>query len=76
MDQGFVISDHVDWPSLVKAIKLADAEMVWVDHGYSQVVARYLNDNGQPARSISRGSRTETEDEEKMNSDLPTEVVS
>ncbi|MCH1496411.1 MAG: ligase-associated DNA damage response exonuclease [Rubripirellula sp.] len=76
MDQGFLISDHVDWPSLLKAVQLADAEMVWVDHGFSQVVARYLNDNGQPAKSIGRGSREENEDEQNINAILSTEAAS
>ncbi|MGC6442703.1 MAG: ligase-associated DNA damage response exonuclease [Rubripirellula sp.] len=76
MDQGFVISDHVDWLSLLEAVQLANAEMVWVDHGYSQVVARYLNENGQPAKSIGRQSRNETEDEAKITPSLASEATS
>ena len=76
MDKGFVTSDHIDWLSLLKAVQLANAEMVWGDHGYSQVVARYLNDNGQPAKSIGRGSRDETQDDAKINASLASEAAS
>ena len=60
MDHGFVISDHVDWPALMRAIRLCDPEEVWVDHGYSDIVARYLNHTGRKARAVdSKMSRIE-----------------
>jgi putative mRNA 3-end processing factor len=46
VDRGFVMSDHVDWPSLLATIKATGAEHVWVTHGYSSVVVRYLQDLG------------------------------
>lgn len=46
VDRGFVLSDHVDWPSLVASIAASAAEEVWVTHGYSAVVARYLSEKG------------------------------
>jgi putative mRNA 3-end processing factor len=52
MDRGFVLSDHVDWPSLLEAIKLCDPEQTWVTHGSSNIVARYLREQGRDARSI------------------------
>jgi putative mRNA 3-end processing factor len=52
VDRGFVLSDHVDWPSLLQAIDESDPDLVWVTHGYSAAVARYLNENGQSAIAI------------------------
>jgi putative mRNA 3-end processing factor len=46
IDRGFVLSDHVDWPSLITAIGETDAERVWVTHGYSVPVVRYLEEHG------------------------------
>ncbi|PHQ32146.1 DNA ligase-associated DEXH box helicase [Rhodopirellula bahusiensis] len=63
VDRGFVVSDHVDWPSLLKAVELCDPETVWVTHGYSAVVARYLNEQGRNAEVLERADRGEDEDE-------------
>ncbi|MGV3617157.1 MAG: ligase-associated DNA damage response exonuclease [Fimbriimonas sp.] len=52
VDRGFVLSDHVDWPSLMTAIGETGAESVWVTHGYSAVVARYLEDQGLDAKVL------------------------
>ena len=42
MDQGFVISDHADWPGLLGAIEASGATSVGVTHGASEPLARYL----------------------------------
>ena len=49
VDRGFVLSDHADWPELMKAIATAEAETVYVTHGFSDEVVRFLNENGQNA---------------------------
>jgi putative mRNA 3-end processing factor len=72
MDQGFVISDHVDWPSLLEAVRLSNAETIWVDHGYSEVVARYLCEKGMNAISIDDKSRSSTEEDSIQE---PTEAM-
>lgn len=46
VDRGFVMSDHVDWPSLLQTVKETCATTVWVTHGFSNVVARYLREQG------------------------------
>lgn len=51
-DRGFVISDHVDWPALIATIQETGAERVWVTHGYSAVVTRWLTERGIDARAI------------------------
>ena len=52
IDRGFVLSDHVDWPSLITAIGETDAERVWVTHGYSGPVVRYLEEHGIQAEVL------------------------
>lgn len=70
VDRGFVISDHVDWPSLLAAIDATGAERVWVTHGYREPVVRWLQEHGVEARAVA--SRWEgQEDEEAAADDLP-----
>jgi putative mRNA 3-end processing factor len=49
VDRGFVLSDHADWPELMTAIRGAEAETVYVTHGFSPEVVRWLNETGQHA---------------------------
>ena len=62
VDRGFVLSDHVDWPSLMTAIGETNAESVWVTHGYSAVVARYLEEQGLDARVLATHWEGEQDD--------------
>ncbi len=45
-DRGFVLSDHADWPSLLKTVEETGAERVLVTHGWSDVLARFLAERG------------------------------
>lgn len=49
VDRGFVLSDHADWPELLAAIASAEAETVYVTHGFSPEVVRWLNEHGTNA---------------------------
>ncbi len=49
VDRGFVLSDHADWPELLTAIRATEAETVYVTHGFSEEVVRYLNETGTNA---------------------------
>jgi len=49
VDRGFVLSDHADWPELNKAIRATRAETVYVTHGFSSEVVRWLNETGMHA---------------------------
>ena len=51
IDRGFVLSDHVDWPRLLSAIDATGAESVWLTHGYTAVVARWLCEQGKDCAS-------------------------
>ncbi|WP_153556394.1 ligase-associated DNA damage response exonuclease [Roseimaritima sediminicola] len=68
LDRGFVVSDHVDWPSLIEAVNTCDPETLWVTHGYSAVVARYFQSQGRHAVVIDGRSRSEEEDEASSSS--------
>jgi putative mRNA 3-end processing factor len=61
VDRGFVVSDHVDWPSLLEAISATGAETVWVTHGYREPVVRWLRLQGLDALAVA--SRWEGEDD-------------
>lgn len=43
-DQGFVLSDHADWPDLIKTILGTKAKKVLVTHGETEIFSRYLNE--------------------------------
>ncbi|MEM1356632.1 MAG: ligase-associated DNA damage response exonuclease [Bacteroidota bacterium] len=45
-DRGFVLSDHCDWPGLLTAIKLTEAENIYVTHGYTAIFSRHLRGLG------------------------------
>jgi putative mRNA 3-end processing factor len=62
VDRGFILSDHVDWPSLISAVDRCDPKEVWITHGSSAVVARFLRDRGYDARSIDTRFGEEEED--------------
>lgn len=51
-DRGFVMSDHADWDGLLQAITETGAENVYVTHGYTDIFARWLNDQGWTARVV------------------------
>ena len=52
LDRGFVLSDHADWPGLLRAIDATGAENVWVTHGYRAPLARWLAEHGTRAEAI------------------------
>ena len=69
IDRGFVLSDHADWPGLLATVKETGAERVLVTHGYSNVLARYLAEQGLqtgvvPTRFIGEGVEADEEEDE------------
>lgn len=44
LDRGFVISDHADWPGLLRAIDETGASTVGLTHGYLAETARWLRE--------------------------------
>ncbi len=49
---GFPLSDHADWPGLLKAIDETQAEQILVTHGQTEPMVRWLNENGKNARAV------------------------
>ena len=43
-ERGFVLSDHADWPGLLQTVRDSKAQQVYVTHGQSDVLARYLSE--------------------------------
>jgi putative mRNA 3-end processing factor len=52
-DRGFVISDHADWPSLLRTFREVAPREVLLTHGYSDAMVRYLNESGTRAAALS-----------------------
>jgi putative mRNA 3-end processing factor len=43
-ERGFVMSDHADWPGLILSVQQSGAGQVYVTHGNSDGLARYLSE--------------------------------
>ena len=52
VDRGFALSDHADWPSLLTAISATGAARVFVTHGYSDALVRWLCEHGIDAQAL------------------------
>lgn len=54
--RGFVLSDHADWPSLVRTIRETGARQVYLTHGHGEPLARYLREvEGMNAQTLRHG---------------------
>ena len=51
IDRGFVLSDHADWNGLNQTIKATGCERVIVTHGYTEIFAKWLREQGYDAQS-------------------------
>lgn len=51
-DRGFALSDHADWNELNTAVRETGAEKVFVTHGYSEIFAHWLNEQGIEAHEV------------------------
>ncbi len=52
-DRGFVISDHADWPDLLRTIVATGATRVIATHGNTDALIRVLNERGIAAEAFS-----------------------
>lgn len=52
LDRGFVLSDHADWTGLNDAINASGAELVWLTHGSTLPMQRWLTEKGHNVQSI------------------------
>jgi putative mRNA 3-end processing factor len=63
-DRGFALSDHADWDALVDTVAETRAERVFVTHGYTDTLARFLRERAIDAH----GWRTQYEGEAENDS--------
>jgi putative mRNA 3-end processing factor len=63
LDRGFALSDHVDWPGLLTTIQATGAERVWVTHGFTGPVVRWLTEHGLDALAVQTRFEGERDDE-------------
>lgn len=64
VDRGFVVSDHADWDGLNAAITATGAENIYVTHGYTEIFARWLNDEGYNAQVVKTEFRGEAAEDD------------
>lgn len=60
-EKGFILSDHADWNELVQTVEETGAETVFLTHGKTDVLDRYLTEKGIKVRLF----KTEYADEEE-----------
>ena len=68
-DRGFVLSDHIDWPDLLRTIQECGARRVLATHGYSDTLARFLLEQGLPAAPLETRFEGEYGGDEEDNAD-------
>ncbi|GAC1544386.1 MAG: ligase-associated DNA damage response exonuclease [Myxococcales bacterium] len=54
-DRGFALSDHADWPSILRTVRETAAERVYATHGHRDALVRYLREQGLAAAPLSAG---------------------
>ena len=64
LDRGFVLSDHADWQGLNEAIAATGAERVWLTHGSTGPMTRWLRERGLDAGAIVTQFHGETDEPE------------
>ena len=61
-DRGFVVSDHADWPGLLRTIRETGAQHVYAMHGHRDALVRYLREvEGIDADPIGRAQPADPE---------------
>jgi putative mRNA 3-end processing factor len=51
-DRGFVLSDHADWPALLRTIEETGARRVLATHGHAEPLSRFLGEKGLQSGTI------------------------
>ncbi|MGA6148840.1 ligase-associated DNA damage response exonuclease [Stenotrophomonas sp. NPDC077461] len=54
-DRGFVVSDHADWPDLLRTIAQTGARRVIATHGNTDALIRFLRERGVAAGAFATG---------------------
>ncbi|HEY9015648.1 MAG TPA: hypothetical protein VIM84_11365, partial [Gemmatimonadales bacterium] len=73
LDRGFALSDHVDWPNLLATVAATEASDVWVTHGFTGPVVRWLTEQGVNAQAVQTRFEGERDDEATEDHGMPLE---
>jgi putative mRNA 3-end processing factor len=74
--RGFVLSDHADWPSLVRTIEQTGARQVFLTHGHGDPLARYLQEErGLSVQTLRSSEPSAWSREEEATSTAGCEVA-
>jgi putative mRNA 3-end processing factor len=52
VERGFALSDHADWPGLIRTIRETGAGRVLVTHGVAAPLVRWLRENGWESEAL------------------------
>jgi len=63
VDRGFPLSDHADWDGLNATIAASGAEEIWLTHGSTGPMTRWLVERGVKARPLATRFEGETDEE-------------
>lgn len=63
-EKGFVLSDHADWNGLIQTVKDTGAKTIYLTHGKTDVLEKYLKELGYEVRLF----HTEYDDPEEASS--------
>ena len=75
-ERGFVLSDHADWNGLLASVRGSAARQVYVTHGSSDVLARYLCDvEGIIAEPLSGGFAAQRSDSGAMTDEDGSDAI-
>jgi putative mRNA 3-end processing factor len=70
-----VLSDHADWPGLLRSVRDSGARQVYVTHGQSNVLARYLREvEGIAAEPLEGAFEAERFEGERFEGDTPKQA--
>jgi len=60
-DRGFALSDHADWPGILRTIEESSARRVLATHGYREALVHWLRDRGMDAEVTGLAHPTDPE---------------
>lgn len=52
VDRGFIVSDHADWPDLMRTVRETGAKRILCTHGNTDAIVRALNEDGIAAEEL------------------------
>ena len=70
LDRGFVLSDHADWQALNEAIFATEADRIWLTHGSTGPMTRWLRERGLDAGAIATQFHGEADEPDQAGESL------